>query len=152
MSYEKILRLWLAFFFVLLGTRSARAECDPDFPDRCSVPLAAGEAAPFAGQLISPSLAIALGQKAAGCDARVELETTHTASVAAARCRYALGLAEADKTALRRERDIWKAQAEDVEPSALEHPVLVAGLAVVGTIAVLFLAREIVQLDLSTDP
>lgn len=133
---------------MLLVAASAQAECDRDFPDRCSVPLSAGETAPFSGQLVSPSLAIALGQKAAGCDARIEIEAARTASVAAARCRYALGLAEADRTALERERDLWKAQAEEAGPSFIEHPILVAGLSVVATIAVLFIAREALQADL----
>lgn len=56
-----------------LGQASPKV-CDPEDSQACSQPLQEGEVAPFTGQLLTPRLAVNLGQKATGCDWRVQLE------------------------------------------------------------------------------
>lgn len=48
--------------------------CDPKDPEKCSQALEKGEEAPFAGQLLTPKLAISLGQKAERFEVELELE------------------------------------------------------------------------------
>ena len=56
-----------------LGQTPARV-CDPEDPQACSQPLEKGQAAPYAGQLLTPRLAVRLGQRAERCDQQLELE------------------------------------------------------------------------------
>ena len=116
--------------------------------------LGAGEAAPFAGQLLTPELAIALGQKAAGADVRLRLEVATATRTAAIELRYALALAQADlhaataSAALQRDRaELAEAAYVATQPGVFDHPlfwVLVGVAAMAGAFA---LARgEIVAL------
>lgn len=50
-------------------------ECDLDDDKSCSQPLEAGDVAPFSGQLLTPSLAVKLGQRSYSFDARLKMET-----------------------------------------------------------------------------
>jgi hypothetical protein len=58
------------------------ATCAPGDPTRCAQPLEKGQPAPFPGQLLSPNLAIDLGQKATWCDERLDLELKHAKALA----------------------------------------------------------------------
>lgn len=48
--------------------------CDPGEPRHCATALQRGQQAPFGGQLLTDDLAVSLGLKADGCDARVAIE------------------------------------------------------------------------------
>lgn len=72
-------------------------ECADERPELCAVELEQGDLAPFAGQLLTPALALALGQAADSCDARMKLlldrqalllKLAHERELAAARPRF----------------------------------------------------------------
>lgn len=56
--------------------------------EEAAVPLEAGEAAPFAGQLLTPDLALKLGMGLEGCRARKKLELEHTREMCRVRAAY----------------------------------------------------------------
>lgn len=62
---------------LLAAMAGATPECATDDPALCSTPMAQGDVAPYAGQLLTTKLAIQLGQKADSADERVQLEVQH---------------------------------------------------------------------------
>lgn len=136
-SSVPIRRRWPAFWFVLLGLGLADVAiaaptptptCDSDFPDRCAVPLEAGAPAPFGGQLLSPELALALGQKADRQDRLLRLEVATATRTEAARGKLETALCGVDLRASKAESLAQQRRAERAEGAAerglLEHPVL----------------------------
>lgn len=65
----------------LIGWKTSAARAD-EAPDLRAVPLQAGEPAPFDGQLLTPELAIRLGQKAEGCEERINIEVRRVEALA----------------------------------------------------------------------
>lgn len=78
----------LALLILLAG----QPICDPADVSHCSSELKKGEPAPYAGQLLTPDLAITLGQRAAGADRRVKEETDRLTQL------HAIDLVLADAT------------------------------------------------------
>jgi hypothetical protein len=118
---------------VLAGRTGQAAEpfCDPGEPSHCAVEVQKGEKAPFTGQLLTPELALNLGQRAESCDARVRIEVSRTASVAAANKVADSRIAASDLLAMTRERDLERRLREESAPGLLEHPLVVSGLTAV---------------------
>lgn len=133
-AYALILPLWL------LCSRALATEPP-------STPVAKGEAAPFAGQLLSTERAVRLWDKAERCQAetKIEIETLLKQTAAA--------LAnERRKTEIERERgDEIKAMAErnaEKADSLWSSPVVVASGTVIGTLALVALtAWSLGQID-----
>lgn len=138
---------WRHFWCVLVLVSSARAQeapgraptippaCSPADPTRCAQPLEKGQIAPYAGQLLSPNLAIDLGQKATFCDERLKLELDHAKAV----CDIGTQLAS---SLLLQEREMTKTRANLLieqlsfarQPNPwYERPIFVAIFSVVGT-------------------
>lgn len=84
-----IRRNWLSFLFVLgvllasgrahgqeesLNVLEYALECDEDNWALCAQPLMQGQPAPFDGQLLTPELAIKLGQKALDFDIELSIQ------------------------------------------------------------------------------
>jgi len=108
----------------------AEVECDTAFPDRCSAPIEAGAPAPFAGQVLTTELAVALGQKANAAAARQALAVRTATRAAAVEHRYRLDLAAADTHACERRELVQQERAERAEeavraaePGVLDHPL-----------------------------
>ena len=125
-------------------------ECDPQDPKKCSQPLLEGQAAPFAGQLLTPRLAIDLGQKASGCDARMQLELDRVNGLAAAKADLDLKLLTIERDSALAEKKVLQdalAKTKDLVPPPpwYERPAVVATLGVVVTVGVMFLAVKTVQ-------
>lgn len=66
---------WLVFLCALPAQSRADAskQCVPDDPLSCAQPLKLHEPAPFEGQLLTPKMALLLGQKAELCAERAKL-------------------------------------------------------------------------------
>ena len=67
----------------------------------CAVPVAAGQPAPYDGQLLTPDLALHLGQQAEGCDARLRLLTNRMGQEAGIEQRRLRSLGAAEINTLR---------------------------------------------------
>ncbi|MFA5028480.1 MAG: hypothetical protein WC713_11455, partial [Candidatus Methylomirabilota bacterium] len=112
--------------------------CDPADARKCSTPLAAGQVAPYAGQLLTPKLAVDLGQRAQGCDARTELAVKFAQDSSGVDLQLEKSLRENDaKAAAEREKilqDALQAAREAQKDPWYEHPAFVATISVVLTV------------------
>ena len=126
--------------------RASDTECDPEDPLKCSTPLREGEKAPYTGQILSPKLAIDLGQKAYFCDERLDL----TLKFERAKLQVDLGL---EKQLRIQDREAWEAKEKvlmrELEASRsrpfYEHPLFVATVSVVLTVGVVWAAKEVLE-------
>lgn len=139
---------------VAIAPELALAECDPNDPTACSTPINKGQAAPYSGQLLTPVLAIRLGQDAEHCDDRLDLELAHTSSLARIRLDYEKALRVVDvrqltreRDAYERDRDFWKGEAgRKVEPPHwTASPYFVVPVAVLATLGAVWLGIEVVK-------
>lgn len=112
-------------------------ECDSNYPDRCSVALTVHEPAPYAGQLLTPSLAISLGQKAMNCQKYAELQQARTASVAAVKLELTQTVADIEKDA---ERSLGYAEGYRAGVEANSSPWYAEPAVVAGFTAILMVA------------
>ncbi len=112
--------------------------CDPADARKCSTPLAAGQVAPYAGQLLTPKLAVDLGQRAGGCDARLQLEQDRLEKTAQLDLELERKLrAEDARAAGAREailQESLRAARAAQEDPWYEHPAFVATISVVLTV------------------
>lgn len=113
--------------------------CDPEQPSHCSAAMTAGQVAPFDGQLVSPDLAITLGQRAEHCDARIGLEADRVRGLERAEAQLCRRMAVIDKAAAgERERLLQEAlEACEGTPWWESPPFVAAVTAVVTTAALL---------------
>lgn len=146
------MRRWLAAVFVLLWAASAAAQnqykpvCDKKNRRLCAQAVLEGERVPFSGQLLTTELALRQAQKVEHCDARLEIEIQYEK--------------EQSKVKLQLERQLRLIDAESHEAQIellqdrlkqahnrplLEHPVVVATLAVVLTLGALYGGVQVVQ-------
>jgi hypothetical protein len=115
-------------------------QCDEGTIDKCVVPLAKGERAPYDGQLLSTEIAIALGQKAEKCDALLSLEIDRVKKLAAIDLDLERQLRKIDTDAARLARELLERRiAESVVPW-YERPSVTAAVTVVLTGSVFALA------------
>jgi hypothetical protein len=149
-----VVALALALELVPAHALAERTECDPEDPTACSTPVNKGQVAPYSGQLLTPTLAIRLGQTAEHCDDRIELEVSHTSSIARVRLDYERALRVADvrqltreRDAFERDRDFWKTEtARRVEPPHwTSSPYFVVPLTVLATVGAVWVGIEVVK-------
>lgn len=114
--------------------------CADDFPTRCTVEIKAGEKARFAGQLVTPDMAIYFGQTADSWERRMTAEVARTSSIAHADAARDKQVAAADLREMTSERDTYKRAADR---TIFEHPVIVAALSVGATIAIFFVVKYV---------
>ena len=140
--------LWPNFLCVLVSLVPSQAvaiECDPEDPSRCAVPLAAGQEAPFDGQLLTTQLALDLGLKANQCDAHIKLQVDFAEKTAALDLGLERALRENNQKRYRQEleavvadRDRWKQLAA---VPFYEEPWLVATVTAV-VVSVIFVGAS----------
>jgi len=156
--YATTRKNWRSFWFALVlalfpspeglskPPEGATPTCDPQNPSKCSLPLAKGATTPFSGQLLTPELAIDLGQKAYFCDERLDL----TLKFERAKLQVDLDL---EKQLRVQDREAWEAK-EKVLMRELgasrsrpfyEHPLFVATVSVVLTVGVVWTAKEVLE-------
>jgi len=148
-----ILLSWRSFWFVLASVAlsapprpalGSEVECDPEHPKRCSTGLQEGQKAPYAGQLLTPELALFLGGAAEDCPDRIRVEV-----------QKATGDLEIDLALAKRLREIdqegctAKLEAVQTEESLLEqvltHPALWFVVGVAATVGAYQLASMHIQ-------
>ena len=128
-----VLVVFLCGLLVILPrTAIATEECDPDKPENCAQHMLKGQSAPFAGQLLTPSLAIDLGLKADRCDYLIQIEIDYEKEVAETKLKLERQLRESSERhhvlemeAMQREVNRWKDVAD---VSFYERPWFVAML------------------------
>lgn len=134
---------WLSFWYVLLVVVSASTslaayekECDPEDPEACSQPLNEGEVAPFSGQLLTPTLAIKLGQKAAEFDIRLEIELKYHKKMYELDLNLEQELHRIDNKACTEQKELLTERLKDAKLDHwYQHPFFVATVSVVLTTA-----------------
>lgn len=126
-------------------------QCDPNDADVCSAPVAAGQPAPFSGQLLTQKLAIQLGQKAENFTERLKIEVDYIRRV------YQLDV-DLEKQLRTIESDTWGAQKKAMEEALnkalqplpfYERPAFIATVASLITLTVagivLFVAVRVIE-------
>ena len=109
-------------------------ECDKDDSEKCSQPLIEGDVAPFSGQLLTPKLAIALGQKAAEFDVRLKIELEHMNKLHKLNLNLEKKKHQIDQNACTEKVDLLTNQLKDAKIEHwYQHPLFVAPVSVVLT-------------------
>ena len=126
------------FLFVLVASPSlAEVICDPDDASMCAALIFKGERSPLTGQVLTSSLAISLTQKAAGCQARLELSLAKVRGEHQAELGTSAEIHQASLDALVAERDLYKDQALMRVPW-YETPMFVASTTSVVVVSLFF--------------
>lgn len=113
-------------------------ECDPDDSESCSQPLIEGETAPFSGQLLTPRMAIKLGQRAASFDVRLELEMERVRGQFQLDLELEKKLHKIDQESCDRQVSLLTDRLEKAKIDKwYQHPLFVASLSVVLTVGIL---------------
>jgi len=127
---------------VLTTPPTLPSQCDPEDKTSCVQPLLEGEAAPFAGQLLTPRRAAKLGVRAGDVDERVRLAIEETEELWRIKLQKEQALRENDNVANALKIDLLTKAADR---PFWEHPVFVAAATVAGCVAVYFVAVETVK-------
>jgi hypothetical protein len=130
------LLLSLVSSFALLAADAP--ECDPKDPTACAAPVEKGQPAPLSGQVLTPTLAIKLGQKADRCDAVTALEVGYTKKLADVDLALEKQQRAEDNAAHLREMAAMQKALDEVKPPFYERPWFVAtvtGVVVAGGFA-----------------
>jgi len=107
--------------------RAADPVCDPKDPKKCAVSLKVGEPAPFAGQLLTPTLAIDLGQKADSFDKRLSLELGYKTRTLQIELDLERRLRKIDLDAFQRSETLLLTRLEEAHYRPwYEHPAFVS--------------------------
>ena len=122
--------------------------CDQGDPNRCAMPIRKGAPAPFAGQLLTPRLAIDLGQKANSCQDRIDMRVTHEAKLAAIDLETERKMHQIDVASWARERKLLLLRLEEAHTTPwYSHPAFVATVSVLAASALtygsIYLAEKI---------
>jgi predicted ATPase len=99
-----------------------------------------GQQAPFSGQLLSPNLAIDLGQKASYCDERLSLELKHTEAKLSIDLTLEKQLRGNEKLTWEAEKKLLMDRLEEAKkpPPWYTHPAFVITVTVIGTFGVTY--------------
>jgi len=110
--------------------------CSPGDPTRCAQPLSLGQPAPFSGQLLSPTLALDLGQKASFCDERLDLELKHVKAEASIDLTLEKQLRGNDKITWDAEKALLLDRLAEAKkpPPWYTHPAFIITMSVLATI------------------
>ena len=123
----------LVFLSVLAANSQALAQkvCVEADPDLCSMAVTAGDKAEFSGQLLTPGLALKLGQKAEQCDARMKAEVDFAKALAKVDLDLEKKLRANETEALRQELALVK---ERMKVPWYERPWFVVTVTIVLTV------------------
>jgi hypothetical protein len=142
MSSNPIPLLLLVFSFASVARAAEDLEaCDAEI---CATPLAKGERAPFDGQLLTPKLAIKLGQRAEAFDLRLKLEVDHATKLAALDLTLEKRLREIDAAAASAREDALRRALEEERQRWYERPPFVAAASAALAVGLLFGAAHLI--------
>lgn len=117
--------------------------CDPGDPEKCSQPLKMGSQAPFSGQLLTPKLAIDLGQKAAYCDDRLNLELKYQKSLLSIELELEKKLRVNDQEHFQKEINLLTKRLKEAHSRPwYEHPAFVATVTAVAMALIFYGSTE----------
>lgn len=109
-------------------------ECVPEDTDKCTQPLLKGEVAPFSGQLLTPKLAIDLGQKAESFDIRLKLELEYVRKLYELDLKLEKNLRKLDNNSCTEKVNLLSDRLKDAKlDNWYQHPLFVATISVVLT-------------------
>ena len=112
--------------------------CCPSDPKKCSTGLKTNESAPYDGQLLTPKLAIELGQKAESFDARLKLELDFKTKTLQIDLNLERNLRKNDNDSHKLQMDMMMKRLEEAHSRPwYEHPAFVATATVVGVVLVI---------------
>lgn len=115
------------------GTGAEGVVCAPGRPTECAVPLSEGQEAPFAGQLLTPSLALKLGQGLEGCMQRWDMERQRLEAEALIQEGYWEQRLKDEQAASGAKQKALERALQQSAPSWYEKPWFVASLSIVLT-------------------
>jgi hypothetical protein len=116
-------------------------DCDPDDVTKCVANLSQGAPAPFAGQLLTPALAIALAQKTDACVEKAVADIAREKSLGLAALELAHAEAVADQQAYEAKTALLMKHLAEVDDVALtREPWFVAAVSIASTVAVVSLS------------
>lgn len=126
-------------------------ECTPDDPQKCSQPLLQGQAAPFSGQLLTPKLAIDLGQRATHCEERLAIELRKERELALVQKTLDARLLEIERegAALKLaliQKALDQTQGLVPPPAWYERPPVVAAATATGVLGLLAVSAKVLIL------
>lgn len=129
----------------------APRECDPGDPQKCSQPLLQGQAAPFAGQLLTPKLALDLGQKAAYCEERLQIELRKERDLAVVQKALDARLLEIEREGAAMKLAIVQKALDQTHglvppPAWYERPPVVAAATATGVLGLLVVSAKVLIL------
>jgi len=121
-------------------------ECDEDNWALCAQPLLQGEPAPFDGQLLSPELAIKLGQRALDFDIELTIQLDRQQKLHDIEMGYLKDVYELEKVAAEKKIDVLEEALEEAgEIPWYQTPGFVAVVSCVATGLLIFGASYLVQ-------
>lgn len=116
------------------------AVCAQGDPSQCSQPVEKGQVVPFSGQLLTPNLAISLGQKASFCDERLTLELKHVKAESTIDLTLEKQLRANDRLTWETEKKLLLERLEEAKapPPWYTHPAFVITVTIIGTAALAY--------------
>lgn len=134
--------------FLMLSFLATEVNCREDFPDRCTAGLHAGDAAPFAGVLMSGDLAAHLYLVEKNEAQRIDLAVGRATELKDVEIRHQKTLREIDRDTFEKklaaQAEHHKKELELVTPHWTERPPFVAIMSVGGTIVAIAAAVAVV--------
>jgi len=117
-------------------------ECDPADARSCVQPLAAGELAPFDGQLLTMRRAAKLAAAAGACSERLKLELEREKEISSSELDYVKAVCAAEQASAKTQQDLLMRRIAALEsetgPSWL--PMIIAGASMIGSVSMLVLS------------
>lgn len=121
-------------------------ECDDTDSEKCSQPLMAGEVAPFSGQLLTPKLAIDLGQKAAAFEVQLQIELEYQGRLRDLDWNLEKEKHRIDEAACTEKVNLLTDQLKDAKLEHwYQHPLFVSSISVVLTTLIFVGATYLVR-------
>jgi len=114
-----------SLFSVQVGAGTENAECSLKKPTHCSQDMEEGDIAPFSGQLLTPNLALHLGQKAMYYNARLNLEVEKKTGLFQAEINRLNALRESDQVTYAKKEEMYLKEIDRLD-SFWKQPIVVA--------------------------
>ena len=117
--------------------------CDNDKPDHCSIPLDAGEQAPFKGMLLTHELALSMSLKLDFRTKELEAQLREAKTLLSIDLQTEKNLRMMDNKACTSREERLKREIKSLEPSFFEQPEVVAITTIILTLATVYTISKI---------
>ncbi len=123
--------------------------CDDEAKRLCAQAVVQGETVPFDGQCLTTDKAIEQAQRAHGCQGRIDIELRRCARIANEKLEHRRTICAIEMRGLQLEVDLLTRRLQDAYDAAdgpwYRHPVVVAGVSVLGTVAAIWAGVQVVN-------